>query len=95
MKRTLTALFAAAALVALCVPAADASVTRSLPTKHLHANATKKKVAKLHRTAGPPATSFVCPEQAPGDSWGYCVFVPLPGDGGLVTNATYNDGAGT
>jgi hypothetical protein len=94
VKRTLTALFAATTLVALCVPAADATLTRSLPTKHLHAKVvTKKKVAKL-TIAGGPATSIVCPEQAPGDSWGYCVPVPLPG-GGSVTNATYNDGAGT
>jgi hypothetical protein len=93
VKKTLTALFAAAVLVALCVPVAGAKVNRSLPTKHLHAIATKKKVSKLHATGGLPTGSLVCPEQAPGDTWGYCVLVPLPGTS--VTNVTYNDGAGT
>ena len=43
----------------------------------------------------------ICPEQAPGDSCGYCITVPSQNDAGtsstdaVVTSVTYNDGAGT
>jgi hypothetical protein len=107
MKKAMTTIFAAAALVVVVVPAADATLDRSLPTAYSHAKAAKvaKKATKAKR-ATQPASIFVpsvviCPEQAPGDSWGYCITVPSQNDAGtsstdgLMTSVTYNDGAGT
>ena len=108
MKKALTTIFAAAALVVVVVvPAGDATLDRSLPTTYSHAKAAKvaKKSTKTKR-ATQPASTFVpsvviCPEQAPGDSRGYCITVPSQNDAGtsstdgLVTGVTYNDGAGT
>ena len=107
MRKTLKAIVAAVGFVVLVVPAAEATLDRSLPTTYSHGKAAKvvKASAKAKR-AGAPASIFVppvliCPEQAPGDSWGYCTFVPsespagTPSADGSVTNATYNDGAGT
>ena len=101
------AIFAAAALVVLVVPAADAMLDRSLPTTYTHAKAAKvaKKATKVKHAAR-AASIFVpsvviCPEPDAGDSWGYCIPVPSQNDaagsstGALPTSVTYNDGAGT
>jgi hypothetical protein len=107
VKKTLMTIFAAAALVVVVVPAAGATLDRSLPTTYAHAKAaTVAKKATKAKRAIQPASIFVpsvviCPEQAPGDSWGYCIPVPSQNDAagsstdGLATNVTYNDGAGT
>jgi hypothetical protein len=107
VKQALTAIFAAAALVVIIVPAAAARVDRSLPATHSHAKAAE--VAKKSTNAGhvvKAASIFVpsvviCPEQAPGDSWGYCIAAPpengvgTAGPDSSATSVTYNDGAGT
>jgi hypothetical protein len=107
VKKALTTIFAAAALVVVVVPAADATFDRSLLTTYSHAKAAKvaKEATKAERAAQPASifvpSVVVCPEQAPGDSWGYCITVPSQNDAGtssadgLVTGVTYNDGAGT
>jgi hypothetical protein len=107
MNKALTTIFAAAALVVVVAPAADATLDRSLPTTYAHAKAAKvAKTATKAKRAAQPASIFVpsvviCPEQAPGDSWGYCITVPSQNDAGtsstdgLATSVTYNDGAGT
>jgi hypothetical protein len=107
VKKALTMIFAAAALVMLVVPAADAMLDRSLPTTYSHAKAAKvTKTATKAKRAAQPASIFlpfivICPEQAPGDSWGYCITVPSQNDAGasntdgLASSVTYNDGAGT
>jgi hypothetical protein len=107
VKKALSTIVAVAALVVLVVPAAEATIDRSLPTTYSHAKAAKatKTWAKAKR-AGAPISIFVsvvviCPEQEAGDSWGYCTLVPseshtgTPSADGLATNVTYNDGAGT
>ena len=53
MKKALTSIIAAAALVALVIPAAQATLDRSLPTKSSHAKVVK--VAK-HKVAVPAKT---------------------------------------
>jgi hypothetical protein len=107
VKNALMTIFAAAALVMLVVPAADAILDRSLPTTYSQAKAAKvaKKATKAKQAAQaasiyvPPLV--VCPEPDPGDSWGYCIPVTPQSDAGTssiaspVTSVTYNDGAGT
>ena len=107
MKKALTTTVAAAALVILVVPAADATLDRSLPTTYSHVKAGKlaRKSTKA-KQAAQAASIFVpsvviCPEPDPGDSWGYCIPTPAQSDAGApstfssVTSVTYNDGAGT
>jgi hypothetical protein len=110
VKKALMTIFAAAALVMLVVPAADAMLGRSLPTTYSQAKAAKvaKKATKAQKAKHavraasiyvPPVV--VCPEPDPGDSWGYCIAVTPQSDAGTssiaspVTSVTSNDGAGT
>jgi hypothetical protein len=93
VKKALSTIVAAAGLVVLVVPAADATLDRSLPTTHVKAPKVAKKSTK-GKDAVQAASIFVpsvviCPEQEPGDSSGYCITVPSQ------ANVTYNDGAGT
>jgi hypothetical protein len=107
VNKALTTIVAAAAVVTLVVPGADATLERSLPTTHSNAKAAKgaRNSPKARQVA--KATSIfvpfvvICPEQDPGDSWGYCITVPsqndagTPSTNGSPTGITYNDGAGT
>jgi hypothetical protein len=88
VKKALATIVAAAALVVLFVPAADATLDRSVPTTYSHTKATKAAKNSTNAKHAAQATSIfvpfvvICPEQDPGDSWGYCITVPSQSDTG-------------
>jgi len=83
MKKGLTSIVAAGVLVTFAAQGAEATLDRSLPTKHSRNAITKAAHLKKEKKTGRAArlgvivasSTVVCPEQAPGDSGAYCVIV--------------------
>jgi hypothetical protein len=86
VRKALTTIVAAAGLVVLVVPAAEATLDRSLPMTHSHGKAAKvAKASPKAKRGGVPSSilapsAVICPELAPGDNGGYCLLVPSAND---------------